>query len=223
MELRIFNSSTPFCLIGLLMTLSSSIALSQPTTQTYSNAGTFSWTCPAGVTSIDAELWGGGGGGGGSSTNSNGGSGGGGGAYVKKVNISVTPGNSYTVVVGAGGTAGSGTVPTIVAGKGGTSYFSSTSTAAAAGGCGALGNRGTAGAGACSGASTSTCIASIGDCTPTIAIYPNITTSGSAGSCSTPSPTPLRILHIRPSKTGEGNADDRLADTGHAQWRARTA
>ncbi len=29
----------------------------------YSSAGTFTWTCPAGVTSIQVEAWGGGGGG----------------------------------------------------------------------------------------------------------------------------------------------------------------
>lgn len=30
---------------------------------TFSTAGTFNWTCPNGVTSVDVEVWGGGGGG----------------------------------------------------------------------------------------------------------------------------------------------------------------
>ena len=54
-----------------------------------------SWTAPAGVTHVLIELWGGGGGGGG-------GVGGGGGAYSRSV-IEVTPGTTYTVLVGGGG------------------------------------------------------------------------------------------------------------------------
>src|ERR1051325_8213635 len=63
-----------------------------------------SWTCPAGVTLVTVECWGGGGGGG-----DNGyGPGGGGGAYLKKVNATVTPGNSYTVTVGTAGSGSTG-------------------------------------------------------------------------------------------------------------------
>ena len=61
--------------------------------------GTFSWTAPAGVTSVCVVCIGGGGGGGTSASYQAGG--GGGTAY--KNNIPVTPGQSYTVVVGAGG------------------------------------------------------------------------------------------------------------------------
>jgi hypothetical protein len=78
-----------------------------PVTQTFTASTT--WVCPAGVTSISlAEAWGpGGGGGGGGTNNSTGGAGGGGaGAYSAAANVAVTPGNSYTVTVGAAGAGG---------------------------------------------------------------------------------------------------------------------
>jgi hypothetical protein len=62
--------------------------------EVYSTPGTYSWTCPAGVTKVMVELWGGGGAG----TNS----GGQGGGYGKEI-VAVLPGTSYTVLVGAGG------------------------------------------------------------------------------------------------------------------------
>jgi len=67
---------------------------------TYTASGT--WVCPSGVTSVDVECLAGGSGGRRPSGGS-GGRGGGGGAYSKKVGITVVPGNSYTVTVGAGG------------------------------------------------------------------------------------------------------------------------
>ncbi len=73
------------------------------TTDTYSTAGTHYWTCPDGVTSITVECWGAGGGGG--IKSGSGGGGGGGGAYAKTTGITVTPGNTYTIVVGPGGAA----------------------------------------------------------------------------------------------------------------------
>lgn len=73
---------------------------------TYSAAGTTSWLCPPGLTTIQVEAWGGGGGGGGViSTQSAAGGGGGGGNYIKK-SLPVTPGSTYLITVGAGGTAG---------------------------------------------------------------------------------------------------------------------
>jgi len=78
---------------------------------TFTTAGTFTdaWTAPADVFFVTAETWGGGGGSGGGTVKSGpGGSGGGGGAYAKKV-ISVTPGLTYTYVVGAAGLASGGT------------------------------------------------------------------------------------------------------------------
>ena len=76
----------------------------------WTTSGTYSWTCPDDVTSICAVAIGGGGGGGGTATGANaaGGIGGTGGGLGYKNNISVTPGQSYTVVVGAGGASNGG-------------------------------------------------------------------------------------------------------------------
>ncbi|MEI6074996.1 MAG: autotransporter-associated beta strand repeat-containing protein [Verrucomicrobiota bacterium] len=69
------------------------------------------WTCPAGVTSVTVEMWGGGGGGGGinspqpAGTYGSGG-GGGGGAYTVAT-ATVTPSAQYTLTIGVAGTAGS--------------------------------------------------------------------------------------------------------------------
>lgn len=66
------------------------------------------WVCPADVTSVQVECWGGGGAGGGASRdpqtggNATGG-GGAGGAYARLNFYPVTPGNTYYVSVGAGG------------------------------------------------------------------------------------------------------------------------
>ena len=65
------------------------------------NNVTYNWTVPAGVTSILMEGWSGGGGGGTYS-------GGGGGGYMTAI-LAVTPGNTVTVTVGAGGAPGSST------------------------------------------------------------------------------------------------------------------
>jgi hypothetical protein len=74
-------------------------------TQEFTASG--NWTAPDGVTHVLVELWGAGGGGGGYFVTSFGqsGGGGGGGAYSRTV-ISVTPGATYNIVVGAPGTAG---------------------------------------------------------------------------------------------------------------------
>lgn len=69
--------------------------------ETFTTAGSSSWTVPADVTSVEVECWGGGGAGGGNAENNEGG-GGGGGAYAKKT-IAVTPGASVSYYVGAGG------------------------------------------------------------------------------------------------------------------------
>ena len=69
------------------------------TTQTFPSTTT--WICPAGITQITIEVWGGGGAGGGATGNPSAGGGGAGGAYVKNTTLSVTPGSSYNVTVGA--------------------------------------------------------------------------------------------------------------------------
>ena len=73
--------------------------------QAYTTPGTYSWTAPSGVTSVSVVCVGGGGGGQTSAQASNGASacGGAGGGLGYKNNITVTPGNTYTLVVGAGG------------------------------------------------------------------------------------------------------------------------
>ena len=82
----------------------------------FSISGT--WTCPAGVTSIQVECWGGGGAGGGSNLNNGVGGGGGGGGYAQNLIVPVTPGTVYTITVGAGGAG-------VVAAPGGNGALSS--------------------------------------------------------------------------------------------------
>ena len=119
------------------------------TTVPFTTPGTTSWTAPAGVTSATVQAWGGGGAGGGATGNPAEGGGGAGGQYAIKV-IAVTPGNSYAVVVGAGGTSSTGD-----GGAGGDSTFNGTSVVAkgGAGGAGAASNRsgGAAGSGSTAG------------------------------------------------------------------------
>ena len=106
------------------------------TVQTFTSSG--SWTCPAGITFVTVECWGGGGAGGGVQTNGNvKASGGAGGAYAQKV-IAVSSGTSYTYTVGLGGIGGSGDGP-----AGANSWFSSNTTVLAAGGQGGGANNST--------------------------------------------------------------------------------
>lgn len=69
------------------------------TSVTYTTTTT--WTCPAGVTEISIEAWGGGGAGGGVTGFPAAGGGGSGGAYVKNSTLTVIPGETYNVTVGA--------------------------------------------------------------------------------------------------------------------------
>ena len=71
----------------------------------WNTAQTTTWTCPEGITRVELLLIGGGGGGAGGVTNSHGGGGGGAGNTIKR-NIVVVPNTVYTIIVGAGGTAG---------------------------------------------------------------------------------------------------------------------
>ncbi len=92
---------------------------------------TTTWTCPAGVTSIEVECWGGGGAGGGARGNPSAGGGGAGGSYVKNTAIPVIPGTTYTVTVAAAvnGTTNNGAT-------GNDSWFGSAATIMAKGGLG---------------------------------------------------------------------------------------
>ena len=69
----------------------------------FTDAGSFTWTVPDGVTSISVAGVGGGGGG---SQKAAGGTGGSGGQLAYVNNITVVPGDVYTVVVGSGGLTG---------------------------------------------------------------------------------------------------------------------
>jgi len=141
---------------GALSAASNSITATLVTCATYTTAGSYSWVAPTGVTSVAVVAVGGGGGG-----NANWSTGGGGGLGYKN-GYSVTPGSSYTVVVGAAGpAAGSGggcsyfvSTAVVKGGKGGGSS-SSTSTAGTftgdGGGNGGSGSTGGGGAGGYSG------------------------------------------------------------------------
>lgn len=72
--------------------------------QTFNTPGADTWTCPPGVTSVTVECWGAGGGGQRVTGNPANGGGGSGGGYVKTI-YTVTPGNTYNLFVGTGGTA----------------------------------------------------------------------------------------------------------------------
>jgi len=87
----------------------------------YTSPGTYTWTAPAGVTSVNALAIGGGGGGWDNWAQP----GGAGAGLGWKNNITTIPGTGYTVVVGGGGGNAS---------NGGTSYFQSPSTVAGYGG-----------------------------------------------------------------------------------------
>ena len=105
--------------------------------QAFTTAGSFSWTAPAGVTSVSVVVVGAGGGGANLElSGSNGGGGGGGGGLGYKNNYTVVPGNTYTVVVGTAGAANTGYNTN--GGNGGDSYFVNTSTTKGGGGMGAV-------------------------------------------------------------------------------------
>lgn len=120
------------------------------TVSTYTTSGT--WTCPQGVTSIQVEAIGGGSGGR-TASNTKGfvGGGGGGGAYAKRATVTVVPGTTYTVTVGAGGAANA-------AGGTTTATFGATTITAAGGSLGAA-----SATGIVSGGAGGTVAASSGD------------------------------------------------------------
>tara|TARA_R110002074_G_scaffold15709_2_gene53483 strand:+ start:543 stop:1862 length:1320 start_codon:yes stop_codon:yes gene_type:complete len=92
-----------------------------PSSYLFSTAGTHSWTCPSGLTKVSVVAVGAGA--------EAGATAGGGGGLGWKNNISVTPGQSYTVVVGAGGSGKANEH----------SYFINTTTVMGQGGNGATG------------------------------------------------------------------------------------
>ncbi|MGI9160778.1 MAG: hypothetical protein ACR2K1_13595, partial [Saprospiraceae bacterium] len=129
----------------ILLVCTFDVAFAQVTKQ-FTTVGDNSFTPPAGVTTVDVQAWGGGGAGGGSTANTRQGGGGGGGAYRRTNGVTVNPLTTYTLTVGAGGTASTGN-----GGNGGasTATFGATTVSAngGAGGTGAAGGNGTGGAG----------------------------------------------------------------------------
>lgn len=90
------------------------------------------WICPDGVFSVTVECVGGGGGGGGSVTLGHGGCGGRGGDYSTST-LDVTPGSSYDITIGSGGSAGPYNSGGGAAGHGTSSIFGSNLVVAAGG------------------------------------------------------------------------------------------
>jgi hypothetical protein len=109
----------------------------------FTTPGTFTWTAPAGVTEVSVVCVGGGGGG---SQSTNAGSGAGGGGLGWRNRILVTPGNSYAVQVGAGGTRPA-TTTVGSGGAGGQSFFINATIVAGNGGAAAADNAATTPAG----------------------------------------------------------------------------
>jgi hypothetical protein len=94
LDLSEINSSQTQYVCNGVSSGSSSLPFSNM--QVFSTPGTYTWTCPVGVTMVMVELWGAGGGG----RNLN--QGGQGGGYGKQF-VSVIEGSSYSVNVGSGG------------------------------------------------------------------------------------------------------------------------
>lgn len=103
---------------------------SQKTIAIFDSSG--SWTAPTGVTKVFAFGYGGGGGGGGgkggssTSANSSNGGPGGGGAWASEVILTVIPGQTYTITIGAGGSGGLGSTDNSVYGTTGLTGGSTT-------------------------------------------------------------------------------------------------
>ena len=117
----------------------------------YSTPGTYSWTVPAGVTLVKRiRLWGAGGGGGYGNGSTGAGGGAGGGSYSEKLNLSVTPGATVTVVVGAAGLGA--TVAGNAGANGGASSFGAAATAG--GGAGGAAGNSSVGSGGAGGTAT---------------------------------------------------------------------
>ncbi|NQX01436.1 putative Ig domain-containing protein, partial [bacterium] len=137
---------------------------------TIRTTGAGTWVCPANISAIQVECWGGGGAGGsaqrsGASGTVQYGGGGAGGAYAKLNSYPVTAGNTYYINVGPGGANSLSTNDATVAGS--DSWFNSVSTVSTTilakggpGGQSAIGNSGTTAFGTGGGGTT---LGSLGD------------------------------------------------------------
>ena len=120
----------------------------------YTTVGTTTWTCPAGVTSVEVLVVGGGGGGAWGNVNADGNGGGGGGGVLYFPAYPVTPGTGYTVIVGGGGATGS-PVSASRGSPGGNSQFHTQIAYGGGGGGSDTGNQDGLSGGSGGGASTS--------------------------------------------------------------------
>ena len=160
----------------LLLQFAAPSAWATTVTNNFTTAGTTTWTCPAGVTSISVAVQGGGGAGGAASTtqSARGGGGGGGGCAYSSA-VPVVPGTGYTVTVGGGGAGGSG-----AGAVGGDSSFSGsgiTTLTGGKGGGGAL-NTGSGAAGGFGGTASGGAVNKSGGTGDT---SPNATAGGGGG------------------------------------------
>lgn len=115
-------------------------AFCQSNPQTYTVSGNYTFTVPAGVSSLTVEVVGAGGTGGG-----NGGGGGGGGGYARGV-YTVVPGSTLAVKVGAGGggaVGGTSSVSSFISATGGANGNSVSHPNIGGGGAGGVGSGGT--------------------------------------------------------------------------------
>ena len=171
----------------------SGLAMGQ-TVSNFPTAGSFTWTCPANVYSVQVETWGGGGGAGGAGAHYASTGGGAGGSYVKVANVSVNPGYTYNLIVGMGGTNGPGGAAGTgaIGGTGGSSLFVTTNqpgntlttNVMAVGGAGSVGNN-SAGTGTSARTQTAGATASNSGNIPSSGADANtVGTSGATGSTS---------------------------------------
>ena len=145
-----FGGSDPFPAVnGSLWHGQTAAAAHPPGTGslTEGTPGTYTWTCPPGVTTVSVTCIGAGGGGGAAGPTAGGG-GGGGGGFSSNASVPVTAGTTYTYAVPAGGTAGTTTGTQGTAG--GAAVFTGDSSTVVTGGGGQPGlggNTSTGGAG----------------------------------------------------------------------------
>ncbi len=135
--IRVIYDGTQFQVANLLST-----NFRATTYTVYSFRGTYTWTCPPGVTQVKIRAVGAGGSGG-AGVNYGGGSGGNAGAYVELI-YNVVPGSNYTITVGQGGSASAGN-----GNAGGTTGFNGVFNISGGGG-GTVGNGGGAATGSTS-------------------------------------------------------------------------
>lgn len=128
-----FASGSNFYLYGISKAGTGSGTATAKFVRSFLTPGTTSWTAPTGVTSVEVLVVAGGGGGGTGTNGGTQGGGGGAGGLIYNSSFAVTPSSSYTVTVGAGGSANN---------PGGNSVFASlTATGGGRGGSESLGQQ----------------------------------------------------------------------------------